>query len=514
MYVCPRCHEVIPTLYVRDYRRYPPVVVSIVGRPGHGKTVFTAALFASLLRDALAHHWPGFCLLPLNEDSLDTVYANVDLLQAGHLPPATPKIFPRPTLVRLEGTPLHPDRTLLFYDTGGEPFEQAAEVEQYASFIRRAQTALFLVNVPGLRAAGEPVAESMRRLLTAYVQAMGQLGKIDQQHLVVVFTSGDALLPLPSGWEDVETYLQYGALERALERNAYLWLMNTMSNRLRAFTMEVLEARPFLHLAESRFKSVHFSVISSLGAAPQEERLPYAIAPRRILDPVLWMMEQTLSGWRQALRRREADAWGDVITPPEQPLKMRQPVQFALDPRTGFPTVLLRDIGLEALMWPITAPQYEAFRAANPARPAVSTTLGLFASGVLPDEATALAAWMGDDFAVPTTAQWRRLYRATGVIRLRADEWEALRNVCPPELVKGSMQSLLEAPAAATLREVMRLDDGLIEWVCDDAQWRGMGHPLPTVYPNLYTPPHTRLRPTDPAARLPAMGVRLVRPLT
>jgi hypothetical protein len=46
-----------------------------------------------------------------------------------------------------------------------------------------------------------------------------------------------------------------------------------------------------------------FSIISALGTEPQGARLSVEIVPRRILDPVLWVMEKSFSGPERLLRR-------------------------------------------------------------------------------------------------------------------------------------------------------------------------------------------------------------------
>ncbi|NCO38519.1 MAG: hypothetical protein COZ06_27200 [Armatimonadetes bacterium CG_4_10_14_3_um_filter_66_18] len=128
VFLCPLCNEQIPALYANDYRRYPPVVASALGFRQHGKTVYLASLFHALKRLKLADHWTEFFTMALNEDSLDTAYENVGLLEQGELPDSTPKNFPRPTMVRLNGVPQHANCTLLCYDTAGECFERATEL--------------------------------------------------------------------------------------------------------------------------------------------------------------------------------------------------------------------------------------------------------------------------------------------------------------------------------------------------------------------------------------------------
>jgi hypothetical protein len=79
--------------------------------------------------------------------------------------------------------------------------------------------------------------------------------------------------------------------------------MQGMSNLLYRFTEEELDAYEFLNAAESNFKSVSFSIISALGTEPYGARLSVEIVPRRILDPILWIMEKSFSGPERFFRR-------------------------------------------------------------------------------------------------------------------------------------------------------------------------------------------------------------------
>ena len=298
IYLCPNCNEQVPALYAQDYRRYPPVVTSAVGFRQHGKTVYFAALFYTLKKLTLARDWPEFFTMSLNEDSLDTIYGNARLLEGGALPDSTPKNFPRPTMVRAEGVPIHPDCTLLFFDTGGECFEKPTQLVQFASFVRHARTAMLLISVPDLV---EPHVD-MQRLLNNYVVGLRELGgRTRDQHLVVVYTKADRLVSrfIPA-WEALHFYLAEGSIYDLAQPDGYMARMADISDLLREFTEYELHAHEFVNAATANFKSVSFSIISALGAEPQGARLVTAIMPLRILDPLLWVMGRSLSrsaGW-------------------------------------------------------------------------------------------------------------------------------------------------------------------------------------------------------------------------
>ncbi len=301
IYLCPECNEQVPALYSQDYRQYPPVVISATGFRQHGKTVYFATLFYTLKKLTLARDWPDFFTMGLNEDSLDTVYSNARMLEDGALPDSTPKNFPRPTMLRAEGVPMHPDCTLLFFDTGGESFEKPTQLVQFAGFVRRAEAALLLVSVPDM---ADPAAE-MQKLISTYVVGMRDLGAYTkEQHLIVVFTKADQLvLRLLPRWQDIHTYLLEGAVDDLAQTRHYMERMEQVSERLNEFSGQELHAYEFVNTAESNFKSVSYSIISALGTQPDGARLSIAIVPRRILDPVLWVMQKSFSAPERFIRR-------------------------------------------------------------------------------------------------------------------------------------------------------------------------------------------------------------------
>lgn len=299
VYRCPTCREPVPAMYVQDYRRYPPVVLSAIGFRGHGKTVYFAALFYTLKKLSPARYWPKFSSMGLDESSLETVYGSVTMLQSGALPDSTPKSFPRPTMLRLAGVPQQHDCTLQCYDTAGECFERPTQLVQFAGFVRRAQTALFLISMPDL--ADDNAAQQMHHLLNTYVVGMRQLeARAQAQHLIVVFTKADEMTALCAPpWNDLRRPLSTGAIGNPAAPQDALREMENISAQLEEFVRQEVQAIDFLHLARQHFNSVTFSLVSALGSRPQGQHLPVEIVPRRVLDPLLWTMHKSFPARRQ-----------------------------------------------------------------------------------------------------------------------------------------------------------------------------------------------------------------------
>ncbi len=307
-YVCPipGCQKPIPPSYVADYDLHKPVIISAVGLRGHGKTVYFASVFRALY--FLTECWPEFYHTPLDDTALRKVKEEAARLDRGELPaptPFNPNNPPEPVLIRVTGIPMYPKCTLLFYDVSGESFTAEMEkVGSYVPFLQQAQTVLFLISVPDL--SSRPALD-MEELLSRYIGGMRyQRINIKKQHLVVVYTKADQM-ELGSGWRDLDAYLRRGLGDGMEDPEAYRKKLVWTSDRLRDYTRNELKAHQFLAKASGNFESVTFSIVSALGASPETgangKQRVMQVAPIscRIMDPLLWAVENSQPRWKQAL---------------------------------------------------------------------------------------------------------------------------------------------------------------------------------------------------------------------
>jgi hypothetical protein len=284
-YACLKCKMRISS----EYMNYPEIhreVVSAVGFRGHGKTVYFASLFNQM--NNLADYWPGFYTLAADETSLDTVKNNSRMLKAGDLPVPTPKNFPIPTIVKFSNMPSFGDRFFLFYDTSGEAYERQSNVIEHAGFVKRSNCVLFLVSLDDL---GHD--QKMHDLLSIYLQGLTDLkGDSKNQHLIVVFNKGDRLKNRLEDHKETWLYLEEGRLALLGDgrMGSYIRKMKNISLDLKLYVKNDLHEVQFLNLAEDRFKSLEFSIISALGTQPSGNKLDTEIIPKRIVDPLLWVI--------------------------------------------------------------------------------------------------------------------------------------------------------------------------------------------------------------------------------
>jgi hypothetical protein len=291
-YACSKCKSDVSREYTENSTGDVEVICA-VGFRGHGKTLYFSSLFYSL--DILASIWPGFYSFATDERSLDTVKENIIQLRKGELPPPNPASFPVPTITRFSYIPSIGNRFYIFYDTGGESYTRASKLIKYAGFVKRSKTVIFLISPVDIDYDGT----KMHDLLSTYVQGLTEMGgKPKKQNLLVVFSKGDMLGSKLAEWKQIRSYLAGGSLEslRNLRLGSYFVGMKLLSTRLKKFAKKELNATQFVNFAQDEFKSVNFSLISSLGAKPEENRLQVEINPKCIFDPLLWVSFQSL-GW-------------------------------------------------------------------------------------------------------------------------------------------------------------------------------------------------------------------------
>ena len=377
-----------PPLYLHYHAgqgRTEPIVLSVIGFPGHGKTVFLCALF-DYLDDHLTYVWRNnFHNLVLDQESLSQLNANRSLLRQGELPHRTDLDFPRPGIFRLthmprsaggNGLPPLEDTTVLIYDPPGEAFQTEDKIGEYASFVRRSSCVLFLID---LTALGTSIAHGMALLLETYVLGMRRIGiKQQSQHLIVVYTKADemkvsvpefASLMEREPW--LKDYLEEQRPETLSNPDAHFEQLQRVSHVLAEFTWTDLGAAKFVNVAEDWFASISYTAISSLGSAPEpqgvedqhtdaaeavpqgegddattpdpddengrvKKKLTAEMSPRGVIDPLLYVLAMSVKK-------------PPVVTTPQTPDKWLEKALARLPP-WAIPTFVLGAVVLALLI--------------------------------------------------------------------------------------------------------------------------------------------------------------------
>jgi serine/threonine-protein kinase len=316
-----------------------PLVLSVVGFPGHGKTVYLCALF-DYLDNHLTYIWPGFFNHVLDQESLSLLNNNRRSLREGILPSRTDQSFPRPGIFRLTKMPQHAvsnglsplaDTTVLIYDPPGEAFSTEDKIVNFASFVKHSRCVLFLVDVTAL---GDSIADEMAKLLDTYVLGMRRMGiEKKSQHMIVVYTKSDEMkVSVPEFASFLEReprlndYLDQQRPATLTDPRAHFNQLEDISRLLESFTWSELKAARFINVAEDWFASVSYTVVSSLGAAPEEanngngtvQRLTVRMSPRGVADPLLYVLAKSVKELPPQVQVYEAppdDGWPRWLIP-------------------------------------------------------------------------------------------------------------------------------------------------------------------------------------------------------
>jgi hypothetical protein len=282
---CKGCGESLPPLYMKNARNL--AIFSAVGFSGHGKTVYLAALLHAMEKQ-LTRTWPKFYRQGLDVEAVKRVQENLQLLRRGDLPESTRRNFPRPSIHLLAEMPQLGTRTLLIYDPPGEAFDTDEGIERFAHFVQHSPAVVFLVSLCDLQ---DPPEEDLYRLLNTYVLGMARMGvKTNKQRLVVTYTKADLLTERLQGYPAALGHLGNANLAEMANPRQYLNTLKAVSDQLAAFTENDFEARNFMRLARKEFKSLAFCAVSALGTPPEDGRLSTVIEPRRVADPLMWVL--------------------------------------------------------------------------------------------------------------------------------------------------------------------------------------------------------------------------------
>jgi hypothetical protein len=206
-------------------------------------------------------------------------------------------------------------------------------------------------------------------------------------------------------------------------------------------------------------------------------------------------------------------------------------LSFSVD-RTGFPIFPVAALGLEVQLLPVCKVQMEAFIAepnefgdrwydsllsVNPRRSWRSYSdekrEESFVTGIIPEEAEAFADWLGNGFRLPTLNEWQTLYHQWHQSVLTTRKQNALNGRIIQSLPNPSVgRILLEESHAETLAELSLMRHGVLEWVRDGSDWKGLGEPRDSFSRQLFSW-RTPVTPLSFERRLPEFGFRLVRSL-
>ncbi len=188
-YKCGSCESEIPVDYAASGPGVPQIVVSLIGKTGHGKSCFLSAFLDSL--DSVARANRSFYYKGLDEVEFRKIRQKREQLRGGILPePTAPSARPSPLLLEVNNIGGVNRAQLMMYDVAGSTYNDAQLVSEKARFVIHSHCVIWLLSISDIESSFD-----LDEFLSVYLSALAQMRTDSRgQTLVVAITKGDRLL--------------------------------------------------------------------------------------------------------------------------------------------------------------------------------------------------------------------------------------------------------------------------------------------------------------------------------
>ena len=319
-FVCPHCHNWLPAEMIEEGAE----IISIVGDPNSGKTVYFTALIHELMKYG---YKLGLSVTAKDEAPDDTKRTSVIYRQMANsmfnrntLPaktqevdentPSIPLIFSLST--KKAGKKGGKTIYLVFYDTPGESFKHDEQVRKLVKYLKESSGIIMLIDpfsVKGMRDIianytalddKSKVADAIKILETLKNYASSQKAVSDKP-LAITFSKIDAVVNgLAAAGEDSMVGIDLKNNSSFLRTGRFSLLETEMIHK--AFlTAEGDEQEGLLQKwdignvfaeATSRFSNVKMFAVSSVGTMPNKYHVEGEVKPYRVMDPLIWILHE------------------------------------------------------------------------------------------------------------------------------------------------------------------------------------------------------------------------------
>jgi hypothetical protein len=298
---CARCQEPLPKLYIEGYQKRSPFFVQVLGWSRVGKTVYLYAL--TLLLRKMGKVWPRYTLTPATKMAADKLREIIKYETTGVMPNATQPGENSLYIMLLHNMQRWGNRALVTRDCAGELIEDFLIPIDQIPYLFHAPTTLMLISLADLYSSQDGKSADM--LMFSYINTLKDKNvdfRRQRRRVVVVLSKGDLIEDLPANLRDYlmsdpiwATLNTSGATFRldTAETTKYLHKMTQISDEIKDWLQNGDAAwTNFVNLAHEWNIDLRFSVISSTGGPVGENNtLPNALAPHRVLDPYFWALE-------------------------------------------------------------------------------------------------------------------------------------------------------------------------------------------------------------------------------
>ena len=323
-FVCPHCHNWLPTEMIEEGSE----IISIIGAPASGKTVYFLSLIHELKR---VGYKLGLTVrakdeAPSQDLRTSVIYNQLNqMLFDDHVLPEQTHVQERqsPLIFKLissktPGTQSKEDKSiyLVFYDTAGEAFENADNIGRMAKHLMESSGIILLVDpfsIKHLRTrmheAGIPLPDASKvsvfDALANLMEAVGTDKKFMDKYMAVTFSKFDAVE------EGLEACGEEPVVD--LTRNSTFLKSGMYSpddtdalhGRLKTFAEDICDIGQLVHDVGTKFDgekgNYRLFAVSSLGTRP-DGNMVEDVVPYRVLDPLVWILHK-MGGFHIPVRK-------------------------------------------------------------------------------------------------------------------------------------------------------------------------------------------------------------------
>jgi hypothetical protein len=298
--ICPNCHSDLP----QRFSEAPSRSMGLIGTRASGKTNFMAVSLHELEHRVGPRFRGSLMLLDdpsrtrFDRDLMPRLYGEGRVLamsQSARTPGADVR---EPLVARLSfGGASGSNSNLVFFDSAGEDLQSLDVLEREARYITQSHGLVLLLDplqIPAVRDELSGAVELPDEAVDAYVMVGRVSGLLREARgipgdcpidvpLALTVSKFDALRPLLSEAHPVFSLPPH---DGRFDRKAAASISAAVRSDLAGWLGERLDS-----FVRGEFERTAYFGVSALGGNPIDGRLPNGVAPHRVEDPILWMLD-------------------------------------------------------------------------------------------------------------------------------------------------------------------------------------------------------------------------------
>jgi hypothetical protein len=298
--VCPNCHSDLP----QRFAEAPSRSMGLIGTKAAGKSNFIAVALHELEHRVGPRFGGSLMLLDdasrsrVDQELMPQLYGEGVVLAPTQSAGTAGADVREPLVARLSLGPTGGSSSnLVFFDSAGEDLQSLDVLEREARYITQSHGLILLLDPLQLQPVRDELGDSVE-LPEEAIDAYAMLGRVTglireargipdnrpiDVPLALAVSKFDAVRPLLSEGHPV---FSLPAHDGRFDRQIAASVSAAVRSDLAAWIGERLDS-----FVKHEFATTAYFGVSALGAAPVAGRLPNGVAPHRVEDPVLWMLD-------------------------------------------------------------------------------------------------------------------------------------------------------------------------------------------------------------------------------